>query len=177
MSDFNNYLAYLDATKNREIGNCCSNEGMSIEEARLKIMEHSAQEWLRIIEQNKYINREVHLLSDELRKKDYDLEEKTEILNKYIETFGKYEIVEERYATSFRKEKTIKMPETNSYKFYKKVFNDDTYWNFSIPAWKIINLSIEVLDWSYQILSRKVKDKKVKEEKISTKTTKKWKIK
>jgi len=42
------------------------------------------------------MNNQVHILSDELRKKESDLKVKQQILDKYIETFGEYKLEEEK---------------------------------------------------------------------------------
>lgn len=157
---------------------CVDQSFIDLHKAQLLMEIDRAKDWMELVREIQRVSVLYTEEADNNRRIQGDLKVKQQILDKYIETFGNYKLEEVKwmYAT-VRNDMEIIMPETNSYKFYKKVFNDDIYWSFSIPTWRIINLSIEVLDWSYQILSKKVIDKKVKEEKISTKTTKKWKIK
>ncbi len=126
--------------------------------AQFMIDRKKADEWLELCRQLEYYKNYNDELQKNLRDVENKLHEKIKILDKYIETFWKYEL------KNIRPDDRIIMPETESYKFYKKVFNEEDYPYSTVKSGNKINLSIEILEGWYKILSREI---------ISTKKKKK----
>lgn len=135
---------------------------MSREKAKHVMSLQEAEEWLTIIDQLENFSNHNRELESMLTDRDNQISKDKKVLDEYIKTFWMYKVDNK---TAWGRDDEIVMPETNSYKLYKKIFNEEDYPYSEVKSWNKVNLTIEVLDDSYKILSRKVtkiipKDKK-----------------
>lgn len=132
-------------------------------------------ELVREVESLSYQLNEVREHNDSIQSK---LNKSENILSKFVETFWDYKIEEKSsmHRRNVFDTDEIIMPETNSYKLYKKIFNENQY-PYAVKPWHKINMSIEVKEDGYVILSRKVIKIKTPEEIETAKKEKAKKLK
>lgn len=146
---------------------------MSPQKAHLIVEQQKAEEWLSLINSLEDFENHNYELSEIIKQKDKELAKQKIILDEYIKTFWEYKIKQLHWYSS---ETDIIMPETNSYKFYKSVFNGSDYPYSKIRVWENIKLSIDLLEDGYNIVYKRVNPIKVKaEKKIIPKKKPRWK--
>lgn len=154
------------------------NDRVSPQEAQFIIDREKANDWLRLISEMKSYRSHNYDLEQRIREMQEKMNRENQILSKYIKTFWDYKLEEKpsyNRRNAFDTDDII-MPETNSYKLYKKIFNENQY-PYTAKPWHKINMSIEVKEDGYVILSRKVIKIKTPEEIEATKKEKAKKLK